>query len=232
MAQRVGRPCNPIIDSLGDALVGGSDDLNDLVDCIRHFGLPWIMFPPSLRLRVGLETLSQYTRMIVPKRDSNRLSRPDRQTQRRRTGSPAHSIGATAGATPAIYRYPVQVPRANLPGQAATRVTSAAVSAAARYAVGSPCSKPDSQRGKPFRHPLDWPTMYAGAGAYCMPSARATAGCVIRPSSMFSPSRKCGSPSSASRHPLSAKASTNGKVAFVSAKVEVRATAPGMLVTQ
>src|SRR6185437_15176187 len=112
MAQRVGRPCNPIIDSLGDALGGGSDDLNDLVDCIRHFGLPWIMFPPSLRLRVGLETLSQYTRMIVPKRDSNRLSRPDRQTPRRRTGSPAHSIGATAGATPAIYRYPVQVPRA------------------------------------------------------------------------------------------------------------------------
>ena len=34
------------------------------------------------------------------------------------------------------------------------------------------------------------------------------------------------------RQPLSASASTNGKVALLSAKVEVRATAPGMLVTQ
>ena len=34
------------------------------------------------------------------------------------------------------------------------------------------------------------------------------------------------------RQPLSARASTNGKVALFSAKVEVRATAPGMLVTQ
>jgi len=32
--------------------------------------------------------------------------------------------------------------------------------------------------------------------------------------------------------PLSASAITNGKVALLSAKVDVRATAPGMLVTQ
>ena len=39
-------------------------------------------------------------------------------------------------------------------------------------------------------------------------------------------------PASALRQPFSASAITNGSVALVSAKVEVRATAPGMLVTQ
>ena len=37
---------------------------------------------------------------------------------------------------------------------------------------------------------------------------------------------------SACFQPLSASASANGSVALLSAKVEVRATAPGMLVTQ
>ena len=43
---------------------------------------------------------------------------------------------------------------------------------------------------------------------------------------------RCGSPRMAWRQPFPASASTKGSVALLSAKVEVRATAPGMLVTQ
>src|SRR5262245_22812326 len=62
--------------------------------------------------------------------------------------------------------------------------------------------------------------------------ALATALCVTWPSWTLSPLRKCGSSESARRRPDSASASTNGRVTLLSANVDVRATAPGMLVTQ
>src|SRR5712692_17382 len=72
----------------------------------------------------------------------------------------------------------------------------------------------------------------ASAGVNFSLSASATARCVTCPSCTLSPLRRCGSRPSARRQPWSASVSTNGKVTLLSAKVEVRATAPGMLVTQ
>ena len=65
-----------------------------------------------------------------------------------------------------------------------------------------------------------------------IPSALATAAWVTWPAWILSPARRCGSSLSARRQPLSASASTKGKVALLRAKVEVRATPPGMLATQ
>src|SRR5262249_25925616 len=64
------------------------------------------------------------------------------------------------------------------------------------------------------------------------PSASATGRQVTWPACTLRPLRKWGSSVMALRQPLSASARTNGRVALFSAKVEVRATAPGMLVTQ
>jgi hypothetical protein len=63
-------------------------------------------------------------------------------------------------------------------------------------------------------------------------SALATASLLRRPEEILSPFRRCGSSRSACLQPLSASAKTNGSVALFSANVEVRGTAPGMLVTQ
>ena len=46
------------------------------------------------------------------------------------------------------------------------------------------------------------------------------------------PALRCGSSRRARRQPLLASAMVKGRVALLSAKVEVRATAPGMLATQ
>src|SRR5262249_8910042 len=62
--------------------------------------------------------------------------------------------------------------------------------------------------------------------------ASETARYVRRPSWTLRPSRRWESSANARRTPLSASASTNGVVILLSANVEVRATAPGMLVTQ
>src|SRR5262249_11663488 len=64
------------------------------------------------------------------------------------------------------------------------------------------------------------------------PSASATAGWMISPAATFSPTRSPGARASACSTPCSASAITYGSVAFVSAKVEVIGTAPGMFVTQ
>src|SRR4029453_8685028 len=64
------------------------------------------------------------------------------------------------------------------------------------------------------------------------PSASATGRQVTLPSCTLRPLRRCASSAIALRQPLSASASAKGRVALLSAKVEVRATAPGMLVTQ
>ena len=63
-------------------------------------------------------------------------------------------------------------------------------------------------------------------------SAAATAGCAIRPAWTLSPRARFGSALSAPGKPLSASARVKGSVALFSATAEVRATAPGLLVTQ
>ena len=79
---------------------------------------------------------------------------------------------------------------------------------------------------RPFQPSID------SAGTKAMPCACATGSQVIWPAQTFSPARRCTSSCSARRQPLSASASTKGRVTLFSAKVEVRATAPGMLATQ
>ena len=63
------------------------------------------------------------------------------------------------------------------------------------------------------------------------PSACATGSQVMRPRWTFRPRRRCGSSTSA-RSPRAASASPNGRVAWLSAWLEVCGTAPGMLATQ
>eukprot|EP00667_Euglena_gracilis_P027863 EG_transcript_34921 len=73
----------------------------------------------------------------------------------------------------------------------------------------------------------------ASAGdTYGRPSASATCAHVTLPPITFRPLRRWSSSSSAARQPRLARRTMNGSVALVSAYVEVRATAPGMLVTQ
>ena len=70
------------------------------------------------------------------------------------------------------------------------------------------------------------------AGVNSLPSALATSGWVTVPRQILSPALKAGSSFIACRYPFSASARAYGKVALVSAKVDVRARAPGILVTQ
>ena len=70
------------------------------------------------------------------------------------------------------------------------------------------------------------------AGVNGKPSALATGSQVIWPFHTLRPLAKCGSSASARFQPLSAIASTNGRVALLSAWVEVFGTPPGMLATQ
>ena len=70
------------------------------------------------------------------------------------------------------------------------------------------------------------------AGVYSFPSALATSGWVTVPRQTLSPALKAGSSFIAFRNPFSASARAYGKVALVSAKVDVRAKAPGILDTQ
>src|SRR6516165_1706473 len=72
----------------------------------------------------------------------------------------------------------------------------------------------------------------ASGAVNCSFNACATARCVSFPSYTLRPLRKWGSSPSARRTPLSASARTNGRVTLLRANVDVRATAPGMLVTQ
>ena len=65
-----------------------------------------------------------------------------------------------------------------------------------------------------------------------MPVPSATAACVTLPPATFTPGRRPGTFSMAPSSPWSASASTYGRVAFVSANVEVTGTAPGMFATQ
>ena len=72
----------------------------------------------------------------------------------------------------------------------------------------------------------------SSTGVYGRPTPSATAGWVTWPAATFTPDRSPGSFAIAPSTPWSASASTYGRVAFVSANVEVAGTAPGMLVTQ
>src|SRR5690606_24508174 len=71
----------------------------------------------------------------------------------------------------------------------------------------------------------------ASGSTYSRSNASATARCVTLPASTLAAVRSAGS-SSALRTPTSASRRTQDAVAFVSANVEVRGTAPGMFATQ
>src|SRR5262249_26844904 len=90
---------------------------------------------------------------------------------------------------------------------------------------------PPVQAKKAGRRHAYW-RITASRGVNLSPSACATAGCVTCPAATLRPSPKCTSSRSACFHPLSASARTYGSVALLSARVDVRATAPGMLATQ
>src|SRR5579872_1722481 len=56
MPQCLRRLGNGVVDSLGDALVGSADNLDDLVDRIGHFALPgWLLFCCGVGLPFRLE---------------------------------------------------------------------------------------------------------------------------------------------------------------------------------
>ena len=65
-----------------------------------------------------------------------------------------------------------------------------------------------------------------------IPRASPTAEYVNLPSCTLSPLNRCGLSEQAFIQPLSAREIIKGSVAFPRAKVEVRATAPGMFATQ
>ena len=67
---------------------------------------------------------------------------------------------------------------------------------------------------------------------YARPWASATAALTSSPATVESPRASAGSAAAAPTTPRSATRTRYGRVALVSAKVEVRATAPGMLATQ
>ena len=75
-------------------------------------------------------------------------------------------------------------------------------------------------------------SMNASAGVNSSPCASATGLQVILPSQTLRPLRKWMSSFKAWRQPLSASCKVKGRVALLSAKVDVRATAPGILATQ
>src|SRR6478672_5857563 len=75
-------------------------------------------------------------------------------------------------------------------------------------------------------------SMNASAGVKPSPCASATGLQVILPSQTLRPLRKWMSSFKAWRQPLSASCKVKGRVALLSAKVDVRATAPGILATQ
>src|SRR5262249_22815480 len=69
------------------------------------------------------------------------------------------------------------------------------------------------------------------SGRQARPSDSATPRQTTSPRQTFAPSASAGSERTAFSTPCSAMRSTKGSVVLVSAKVEVRGTAPGMLVT-
>ena len=70
------------------------------------------------------------------------------------------------------------------------------------------------------------------AGVVVITWVLAVAAAVVSTSARAGATDQGGSSPSAWRQPLSASASVKGRVALLRAKVEVRATAPGMLATQ
>src|SRR5882672_10128235 len=95
---------------------------------------------------------------------------------------------------------------------------------------GSLAASSGQKKGRRFR--LNRYAASASGGVKGSPRASATGRQVSLPACTFNPLRRCGSSAMALRQPLSANAKAKGRVALFSAKVEVRATAPGMLVTQ
>src|SRR5450759_2123088 len=75
-------------------------------------------------------------------------------------------------------------------------------------------------------------SMNASAGVNPSPCASATGLQVILPPQTLRPLRKWMSSLRALRQPLSASCKMTGRVALLSANVDVRATAPGILATQ
>ena len=189
---------------LGNALVvhGGGDD-----DPGRAARLP--------ARRADRAAASRPALLLWPR------ARPGRQFRRGRADlAPAARRGAAP--TPNIARRSTSGSQA-LQARAPRSGGGAATAAPAQRARDAPAAPVVSSR-RALRP--------APAASNGRPSASATAWWRILPPETLRPLARCGSAFIAASAPRLASLSTKGRVALLSAKAEVRATAPGMLATQ